>query len=125
MFGIRRSALEDTMPVLAQTNLDGNCFIIMAITMLLIASSGATLPWWNYLLLAVLVFFLSLGAPNQPGSILIGVLIIINYLEIPQMLPVAIYCEVFLGTAQNLVNVTGDIVMTVIENRKTISAHTR
>ena len=125
VFGIRRSALEDTMPVLAQTNLDGNCFIIMAIAMLLIASCGAALPWWNYLLLAVLVFFLSLGAPNQPGSILIGVLIIINYMEIPQMLPVAIYCEVLLGTAQNLINVTGDIVMTVIENRKTISARTR
>ena len=124
-FGIRRNALEDVMPVLAQTNLDGNCFIIIAITMLLIASSGASLPWWNYLLLAVLVFFLSLGAPNQPGSILIGVLIIINFLQIPQMLPVAIYCEVLLGAAQNLVNVTGDIVMTVIENRKVLSSRTR
>ena len=119
-FGLRRSAIEDAMPALAQTNLDGNCFIIMAITMLLIASSGAALPWWNYLLLAVLVLFLSLGAPNQPGSILIGILIIINYLKIPQMLPVAIYCEVLLGSAQNLVNVTGDIVLTVIENRKTL-----
>lgn len=125
VFGIRRSALEDVMPVLAQTNLDGNCFIIIAITMLLIASCGTVLPWWNYIMLAVLVLFLSLGAPNQPGSILIGVLIIINYLKIPQMLPVAIYCEVFLGTAQNLVNVTGDIVMSVIVNRKLISERTR
>lgn len=125
VFGLRRSALEDIMPVLAQTNLDGNCFIIMAITMLLIASCGEALPWWNYLMLAVLVLFLSLGAPNQPGSILIGVLIIINFLNIPQMLPVAIYCEVLLGTVQNLVNVTGDFVMTVIENRKAIPARTR
>ena len=121
IFGISRSYLEDAMPVLAQINLDGNCFIIMGITMILIVSNGASLLWWNYLLLAVLVFFLSIGAPNQPGSILIGVLIIIHYLKIPGMLPVAIYCEVLLGTVQNLINVVGDIVISVIDNRRLIA----
>ena len=120
IFGISRSYLEDAMPVLAQINLDGNCFIIMEITMILIVSNGTALPWWNYLLLAVLVFFLSIGAPNQPGSILIGVLIIIHYLKIPGILPVAIYCEVLLGTVQNLINVVGDIVISAIDNRNSI-----
>lgn len=119
VFGINRSYLEDTMPVLAQTNLDGNCFVIMEITMLLIVSNGASIPWWNYILLASLVFFLSFGAPNQPGSILIGMLIIINYLNIDIMFPVAIYCEVLLGFVQNFVNVTGDIVMVVSEYQRT------
>lgn len=90
--------------------------------MLLIVSSNGALSWWNYLLLAVLVIFLSIGAPNQPGSILIGMLIIIHYLNIPNILPVAIYCEVLLGTLQNLVNVVGDIVMSVIDNRNVIAA---
>ncbi len=121
ILGISRNYLEDTMPVLAQINLDGNCFILMEITMLLIVSGGTSILWWNYLLLAVLVIFLSIGAPNQPGSILIGMLIIINYLKIPNMLPVAIYCEVLLGTLQNLVNVIGDIVMSAVDNRKSIS----
>ena len=118
IFGIKRNELEDSMPVLAQINLDGNCFIIMAIAMVLIVSNGVTLPWWNYLLLAVLVIFLSFGAPNQPGSILIGILIIIQYLKIPNVLYLAIYCEVLLGPVQNLVNVIGDIVMVAIDNRK-------
>ena len=118
IFGIKRNELEDSMPVLAQINLDGNCFIIMAIAMVLIVSNGVTLPWWNYLLLAVLVIFLSFGAPNQPGSILIGIHIIIQYLKIPNVLYLAIYCEVLLGPVQNLVNVIGDIVMVVIDNRK-------
>ena len=121
IFGISRSYLEDAMPVLAQINLDGNCFIIMGITMILIVSNGASLLWWNYLLLAILVFFLSIGAPNQPASILIGVLIIIHYLKIPGMLPVAIYCEVLLGTVQNLINVVGDIVISAIDNRSIIA----
>ncbi len=122
IFGISRNYLEDAMPILAQINLDGNCLIIMEITMILIVSGGTVLSWWNYLLLAVLVVFLSIGAPNQPGSILIGMLIIIHYLKIPDIFPVAIYCEVLLGTAQNLVNVVGDIVLSAIDNRKTVAA---
>ena len=122
VFGISRSYLEDAVPVLAQINLDGNCFIITEITMLLIVSSGAALSWWNYLLLAVLVVFLSFGAPNQPGSILIGMLIIMHYLNISGLLPVAIYCEVLLGTLQNLVNVVGDLVISAVDNRKSVAA---
>ncbi|MBQ7580531.1 MAG: cation:dicarboxylase symporter family transporter [Clostridia bacterium] len=117
-FGIGRNHLEDTIPVLAQINLDGNCLVIMEIAMLLIISNGAALSWWNYVALAVLVLFLSFGAPNQPGSILIGMLIVFNHLGINGMIPVAIYCEVFLGSVQNLVNVTGDVVMAVSEYRK-------
>ena len=118
--GIDRNYLEDTLPVLAQINLDGNCFIIMGISMLILISTGLVLPWWSYLLLAVLVVFLSLGAPNQPGSILIGVLIIVNYLDVPAMMVAAIYSEVLLGMAQCLLNVTGDIVMAAIESRKAV-----
>ena len=118
LLGIDRNYLEDSLPVLAQINLDGNCFIIMEITMVMLISTGTVLPWWNYLMLAVLVIFLSLGAPNQPGSILIGVLIIVNYLNVPSMMAVAIYAEVLLGMAQCFVNVTGDIVMVAIESRK-------
>lgn len=121
VFGIGRNYLENTIPVLAQINLDGNCFIITEIAMLLIVSNGASLSWWNYVALAVLVLFLSFGAPNQPGSILIGMLIIFNHLSINGMIPVAIYCEVLLGSVQNIVNVMGDIVMALSEYRKTLN----
>ena len=116
--GIDRGCLESSLPVLAQINLDGNCFIIMEIAMVMLISTGIALPWWNYLLLAVLVIFLSLGAPNQPGSVLIGVLIIVNYLNVPSLTAVAIYAEALTGMAQNLINVTGDIVMAAIESRR-------
>ena len=57
------------------------------------------------------VLFLSFGAPNQPGSILIGMIIVLAYLNAPHMLCVAIFLEVFLGSLQNLVNVISDIVL--------------
>ena len=125
ILGIDRRYLEEALPVLAQINLDGNCFIIMELTMLLIVSSGASLSWWNYLLLAAVVLFLSFGAPNQPGSILIGMLIIFNYLKVPEMLPAAVYCEALFGNLQNFVNVTGDFVMVAIEDRRMKTAKNR
>ena len=70
--------------------------------------------FWPYPL-ALLVLFLELGAPNQPGGILVGTLIIITYLNLPGMLRMAIYLEVLLGSAQNLINVISNIV-TVVED---------
>ena len=90
----------------------------MMISLLIIICSGTSIVLWEYVLIAMLVVFLSFGAPNQPGSILIGTIIIINYLNVPRLIPVAIYCEVLLGTVQNLVNVVGDIVMVSIESAK-------
>ena len=61
-------------------------------------------------MIALLVFFLSLGAPNQPGSCLIGVLIILSYMNALELIPLAIFSELVFGSLQNLINVVGDIV---------------
>ena len=68
--------------------------------------------------IAVLVLFLSIGVPNQPGSILIGMLIITYYLQANELILVAIYAEVFFGALRNAINVVGDIVTVAIEEQK-------
>ena len=115
---MKREMLERNLPVLAETNLDGNCFLIMIFTFAFVYSAGIELSWLSLFGLAALILFLSLGAPNQPGSILIGTLIVIMYLHASELLCVAIYLEAFLGSAQNLINVIGDIVMVAIEDSK-------
>ena len=70
--------------------------------------------------IAVLVLFLSIGAPNQPGSILIGMLIITFYLQANELILIAIYAEVFFGALQNAINVAGDIVTVAIEEQKSM-----
>ena len=115
---VEDGGLSWIMPVLAELNLDGNCFIIMFFTLVFVLASSADFPWINFVGLALLVLFLSLGAPNQPGSILIGVLIVVMYLNASGMVCAAIYSEAFLGAAQNLINVIGDIVMVAIEDSK-------
>ena len=114
-FGMDRKSISNKMPILAQMSLDGNCFLLMAIAMLCIFMIGANVHWTSILAIAILVLFLELGAPNQPGGILVGTLIIITYLSLPDMLRMAIYLEVLLGSAQNLINVISNIV-TIVED---------
>jgi len=116
-YGMDRKRLEKNMPVLAQTNLDGNCFLLMLIAYMFMFVTSTGSAWFDVAGVAVLIVFLSLGAPNQPGSILIGSLIIILTLQSFEMLCVAIYAEAVMGSALNITNAIGDIVAIAIEER--------
>lgn len=117
-YGYDRKRLSDNMPILAQANLDGNCFILMMIAMSLVFWMGIETSWAQIAVIAILIFFLSFGAPNQPGSILIGTLIIMSYLKANELISFAIYIEVFFGVFQNIINVVGDIVTIAIDEEK-------
>lgn len=121
-YGFDRKRLSAKLPILAQTNQDGNCFLIMLISMLFIYLLGIRVSLLQLIGIAVLVLFLSIGAPNQPGSILIGMLIITFYLQADELVLVAIYAEVFFGALQNAINVVGDIVTVAIEEQKSMRA---
>ena len=115
---MNRQALERNLPVLAQINLDGNCFIIMYFTLVLMYMTNTATSPLGFVSIALLILLLSYGAPNQPGSILIGILIVTMYLGTNELLCTAIFAEAFLGTVQNLVNVIGDIVIAAIEDKR-------
>ena len=117
-FGFSRGRLEKELPVMAQTNLDGNCFIIMLLAVLYIALTNASASWLNIAVIALIVLFLSCGAPNQPGSILIGMLIIFAYLNSDVAVSMALFFELLCGGLQNITNVISGVVM-VAENEAT------
>ena len=119
-YGLPREKLERNLPVLAQINLDGNCFLIMLIGLIFVFITGTRFTAFDIVILGALVLLLSVGAPNQPGSILIGTLIITAYLHSYDLICVAIYLEAFLGTAQNMANVIGDIVTVAIDESDSI-----
>ena len=118
-FGMNRNVLASKLPILAQLGLDGNCFLLMFIAMICIFMTGVDIPLPSIVGIALLVLFLELGAPNQPGGILVGTLIIISYLNLPDMLRMAIYLEVIFSSFQNLINVISNIV-TVVEDEESI-----
>jgi Na+/H+-dicarboxylate symporter len=105
-----RRKLEVSIPVLAQINLDGNCFFLTMITLLTALNSNNNVTFIDIITIGVLVFFLSLGAPNQPGSCLIGILVILNYMDSLDLIPMAVIAEVSVGWLLNLTNVVGDLV---------------
>jgi len=117
-YGMNRERLERHLPVLAQINLDGNCFIIMLATLAFMFLTDTNVSWIALAGITTLVLFLSFGAPNQPGGILIGTLIITTYLHSYEVLCAAIYAEAFLGSILGIVNVIGDIVTVAIDERK-------
>lgn len=110
VYNMNRGELDKNIPLLAQINLDGNCYFITLVALILVFMSNQNVTVLDVSVIAVLVFFLSLGAPNQPGSFLIAILIILHYLEHNELIPIAIFCEVFYGGILNIMNVHGDII---------------
>ena len=90
----------------------------MLISMSFIFLLGIEISWLQIIGIAFLILFLSVGAPNQPGSIMIGILIITLYLKADELILIAIFAEVFFGWLQNIINVIGDIVTAAIEEQK-------
>jgi Na+/H+-dicarboxylate symporter len=117
-YGYNRRMLSEKLPILAETNQDGNCFLIMLISMIFIFLLGIDVSWFHIAGIAILILFLSFGAPNQPGSIMIGMLIITFFLQAYELVSIAIFAEVLFGALQNNVNVIGDIVTVAIEEEK-------
>ena len=115
-----RKRISDKFTILAQLNLDGNCYLIMLMGMLFIFMMVPKASWYHVIVIAIMVVFLSFGAPNQPGSILIGTLIIALFLKADVLIPTAVYLEVFFGAIQNLINVTGDLVTVAIEEKQVL-----
>ena len=117
-YGMDRKRISDKFRILAQINLDGNCYLIMLMGMLFVFMMVTRVSWFHVIVIAIMVIFLSFGAPNQPGSILIGTLIIALFLKTEDLIPTAVYLEVFFGAVQNLINVTGDLVTVAIEEKQ-------
>ena len=117
-YGMERKRITDKFTILAQLNLDGNCYIIMLMGMMFVFMMVDQVSWYHVISIGIIVLFLSLGAPNQPGSVLIGTLIIALFLKADALIPIALCLEVFFGWAQNLINAAGDIVTVAIEEKQ-------
>ena len=115
-YDMDRKKLEGALPILAQVNLDGNCYVITLISVLVLLQNGIYPKWFEIAMIGILIFVLSLGAPNQPGSCLIGFTTVLAYLQTYSLLHMVIISEVMYGSMINLINVTGDLVTVAIEN---------
>ena len=115
-YGFDRERLKDSIPVLAQINLDGNCYLLTLCALMFIYTIDINVSWLDITLISMLILFVSMGAPNQPGSCMIGIMMVICYFNVYSLITMAIYIEVFLSGILNLTNVVGDIVTVAVED---------
>ena len=119
VLGINAKTLDNELTLLSQINLDGNCFVLVTVTLFAAYAAGEALTPVQVILTVILIMFLSISAPNQPGSILIGLFILKDFIGMNDgFLCDIILIETFLSYMCNLANTMGDIITVVIDDRK-------
>lgn len=109
---LNRSLLRQELPILSQLNLDGNCFVLMLVSLSCLSFAGHSLSIFQVLILTLIILVLSAGAPNQPGSMITGLLIVFYYVDMPiDNFPALVYMEVLFSGIILILNTLGDMVI--------------
>ena len=119
MTSLPREILEEGLKLGGMMNMDGNCVIVSMGIMGMISSTGIELSVAKWIMLAFIVILLSVGAPNQPGSFLLSLAVLMSFVGISSNLTGdLLIIEALLGKLYSCANATGDIVTLAIENAR-------
>lgn len=120
VFGIPLERLDVEIPILAQINQTCNSFILMTVTLMMSYYIGIQIDAIGLLFLGILLVFISIGAPGQDGSLLIGLIIIFSFTGMNfGLIATAIYVEAIIGRMLPVMNALFDIT-TVVSGEKQI-----
>ena len=115
-FGVKMEKLDLEMPIFAQVSLGGNCFIISLVTLLIFEHAGIQLGIFEIVVIMLVILGLSLGAPNQAGSVLVGLMIMAKFMQIDiAYMCTVIYCEVFFSRIVSVMNAMSDISSEILD----------
>lgn len=115
-FGVRMEKLDLELPVFAEISLGGNCYIISLVTLILFQYAGLNLGPFEIAIILLIVLGLSLGAPNQAGSVLVGLMVMAKFTQIDiTFMCTVIYCEVFFSRVVSVLNALSDISSEILD----------
>lgn len=104
-----------TLPLSSVLNMDGNTMVLTFECLLVPLFFGANVGVLQIILIAVTSFLLSIGAPAQPGSVVMGCLILFPQLGLPpSVLAFAIIAEVLTTRINSFLSIIADITVTLI-----------
>ena len=116
ILGIKMKYADSAVPIVSQLNLDGNCFLLTFISLVVAEASSVDFYLETILGLMIVIVGLSLGAPNQPGSLIIGLVVSLSFLgDASAMMGILILIEAFVGRFLTLINTLGNITTVYIE----------
>ena len=111
------SELEDGLQLGVIMNMDGNCVMITVIIISVASLKMLTVP--EMIEVLILVLLLSLGTPNQPGSLLVAPVILFSLFNLSEdYFNLLIIAEAFTGKSYSFINSLGDIVSIAIFDKK-------
>lgn len=111
--------LKEGLQLGSYVNMDGNCLIISFTAFCMLAGCGDDITLARTVGLTMIIILVSIGAPNQPGSFLIGTTFILSYVGLSQDLCVTmIMIEALTSKIYSSINSIGDIVTIVTTGEK-------
>lgn len=109
--GLPRAYLNETLRLGTIMNMDGSSLVTSFAITLYVNCCGIRLPWHLQLALFLVLLLVSAGAPNQPGSCLLIMVVLFRFVGISSVLLADILVvEVFFGKFYSFLNSLGDIV---------------
>jgi len=118
-FGMKIKRLDVVVPVLSQLNHDGNCIMIMMMTIFCLLRNDVNITFPEYIAIGVLVLALSVGAPNCAGSLFIGLIVTLScFGEVSGIAWLLIYLEAFAGNTLSMVNTMGNLTTIAVDAKK-------
>ena len=100
-------------------NMDGNCMIISTTILVLLTCTGVQLSVVQVISMLFIIILLSVGAPNQPGSFQLSMIVLMAYVGISgDLYGDILIIEAFTGKLYSCVNALGDIVTMVMESHR-------
>lgn len=116
---ISRNFLDLTIPIGSAINMDAICLTATLLILTLAGTDGLQLPLSQMLLVALLVMFVSIGAPNQPGTLTIISTVILPQIGVTlETLGTVVLVELILSRMLAMMDVIGDVVCVAVTDKK-------
>lgn len=113
--GVPKRMYSFSIPLGATINMDGSCITLMVTCLFMAKIFGVTLTASSLISLIIAIMAFSIGAPGVPGSVLVGLSLLLPQIGVPAesvSIVLGIYSICCMG--QTAVNVCGDGVVTTI-----------
>lgn len=111
---IPRDLLDAGLQLGGLMNMDGNCIMVSTGIMGMLISTGVSMTTVEFFMLVFVSILLSVGAPNQPGSFLLSIIVLMSLVGINGNLYAdLLVVEALFGKVYSCLNAVGDIVTMV------------
>ena len=107
--------LEVSIPLGANMNMDGNCAVLMLLMPVIGLINGVDLTFVEAMIMGLTILMLSIGAPNQPGSLTVATMILLPQLGLSEdVITITLIVEIITCRILAASNVLGDVVSSKI-----------